>query len=461
MPGITGLEALPKIKTIRPQIPVVMITKSEEENIMEDAIGSQIADYLIKPVKPNQILLCLKKLIDNKRLISEKTNSNFRIELGNMMMNLGNANTAQEWFDAYKNLIYWEMELDKSESKEMQEMIAMQKQEANASFGKFISKNYLTWINESDEETPVLSNKLLSKKVFPNLKKGQPTYLILIDNLRFDQWKMIEPLWTEIANVTNEDSYYAILPTATQYARNAIFSGLMPMDISIKYPSMWRNDEEEGGKNLFEEQLLAELIKRCNLNIKYSYTKITNHHDGKNLIDNILNLQHYDLNVIVYNFMDMLSHARTEMEVLKELANDEKAYRGITHSWFQNSPLMDAIKKLEGKDVQIILTTDHGSIRVNSASKMVTDKEATTNLRYKTGKSMQYNPKDVLEINNPHQGKLPKQHISSRFIFAKNDNYFVYANNFNHFANYYRNTFQHGGLSLEEMIIPIITLQMK
>jgi CheY-like chemotaxis protein len=461
MPGITGLEALPKIKTIRPQTPIVMITKSEEENIMEDAIGSQIADYLIKPVKPNQILLCLKKLIDNKRLVSEKTNSNFRVELRNMMLSLGNAHTANEWFDAYKNLIYWEMELNKSESIEMQEMVAMQKQEANAAFCKFISNNYLSWINDPDDETPTLSNKLLSKKVFPNLKKGHPTYLILIDNLRFDQWKMIEQLWLEIATITNEDSYFAILPTATQYARNAIFSGLMPLDVSIKYPSMWRNDEDEGGKNLFEEQLLIELIKRCNLNIKHSYTKITNHHDGKELIDNIGNLQHNDLNVIVYNFMDMLSHARTEMEVLKELANDEKAYRSITYSWFQNSPLLMAIKKLEGKNAQIILTTDHGSVRVNSPSKMIADKETTTNLRYKTGKSMQYNPKDIFEINNPHQAKLPKQHISSKYVFAKNDSYFVYANNYNHFANYYRNTFQHGGVSLEEMIVPIITLQMK
>ncbi|MFM2048781.1 MAG: hypothetical protein RI955_1329 [Bacteroidota bacterium] len=460
MPGLTGLEALPQIKNIRPQLPVVMITKSEEENIMEDAIGSQIADYLIKPVKPNQILLCLKRLIDNKRLVSEKTTSNFRMEFQSMM-NLGNASNAEEWADAYKKLIYWEMELDKSESKEMQEILAMQKSEANASFSKFVANNYLDWINNPDDEAPIMSSKLLARKVFPHLKKGTPTYLILIDNLRYDQWKMIQPIWNEIANVTDESNYFAILPTATQYARNAIFSGLMPMEIQQKYPDYWRNDEEEGGKNLFEEQLLGEYIKRNKLDIKYSFTKITNHHDGKSLIDNILNLQHNDLNVIVYNFMDMLSHARTEMEVLKELANDEKAYRSITYSWFQNSPLMDAIKKLQGKEVQLFLTTDHGSIRVNAPSKMIADKATTTNLRYKTGKSMQFNPKEVFDIRNPHDAKLPKQHVSSAYIFAKNDGYFVYANNYNHFVNYYKNTFQHGGLSLEEMIVPMIRMQMK
>jgi hypothetical protein len=272
---------------------------------------------------------------------------------------------------------------------------------------------------------------------------------------------MIQPLWNQFFKVIDEDSYFAILPTATQYARNAIFSGLMPSEIESRYPNMWLNDEDEGGKNMYEEPLLAELLKRNRLNIKYSYTKITNHHDGKNLIDNILNLTHNQLNVIVYNFMDMLSHARTEMEVLKELASDEKAYRSITYSWFENSPLFEALRKLEGKNVQLFLTTDHGSIRVNSPIKVVADKSTTNNLRYKTGKSIQFNAKEVFEIKNPHQGKLPKQHISSNFIFAKEDGYFVYANNYNQFANYYRNTFQHGGLSLEEMIVPIVRLETK
>ncbi len=461
MPGLSGLEALPQIKAIHPQMPVVMITKSEEENIMEDAIGQQIADYLIKPVKPNQILLCLKKLIDNKRLVSEKTSSNFRQEFQQMMMALSNANDAQEWAEAYKKIIFWELELDKNDSKEMQEVLAMQKSDANNEFAKFVSKNYLNWINKPNDSTPTLSHRSMVRNVLPYLSQSQPTYLIVIDNLRFDQWKMIQPLWSEFTKLVDEDLYFSILPTATQYARNAIFSGLMPSEIARRYPDYWRDEQDEGSKNMFEEQLLGELLKRNNLNIKYSYTKVLHNYEAKNLVDNILNLQHNQLNVIVYNFMDMLSHARTEMEVLKELASDEKAYRSLTYSWFEHSPLLEALKKLEGKNAQIILTTDHGCIRVSKPVKVVSDREATTNLRYKTGKAIQYNAKEVFEILKPEDAKLPQQNLTSRYIFTKGDDYFVYANNFNQFANFYRNTFQHGGLSMEEMMVPMIRMQTK
>ena len=461
MPGLTGLEALPQIKAIHPQMPVVMITKSEEENIMEDAIGQQIADYLIKPVKPNQILLCLKKLIDNKRLVSEKTSSTFRMEFQQMMMELSNANDVEEWTNAYKKLIYWELELDKNDAKEMQEMLGMQKSDANASFAKFVSKNYLNWVNKPNDSTPTLSHRLMSRNVLPYLNNQQSTYLIVIDNLRLDHWKMIQPLWMEFCKLIEEESYFAILPTATQYARNAIFSGLMPSEIQKKYPEFWVDESQEGSKNQFEEQLLGEFLKRNNLPIKYSYTKVLNNAEAKNLPDNILNLQHNQLNVIVYNFMDMLSHARTEMEVLKELASDEKSYRSIAHSWFEHSPLFEALKKLEGKNAQIILTTDHGSIRVKNAVKVISEKDATTNLRYKTGKMMQYNAKDVFEIAKPEEGKLPQAHMNSKYIFTKSDDYFVYGTNFNHYAAYFKNTFQHGGISMEEMIVPIIRMQTK
>ena len=461
MPGLSGLEALPQIKSIYPQMPVVMITKSEEENIMEDAIGQQIADYLIKPVKPNQILLCLKKLIDNKRLVSEKTSANFRQEFQRMMMELSNGMNAEEWAAAYKKMIYWELELDKSDSREMQEIMTMQKNEANGEFSKFVAKNYLHWINQPNDSTPTLSHKVMVRNVLPYLSSSQPTYLVVIDNLRFDQWKMIQPLWMEFTRLLDEDSYFGILPSATQYARNALFSGLMPLEIQRRYPDFWRDELDEGSKNMFEEQLLGELLKRNKTDIKFSYTKVVNNTEAKGLVDNILNLQHNQLNVIVYNFMDMLSHARTEMEVLKELASDERAYRSIAYSWFEHSPLLEALKKLEGKNAQIILTTDHGSIRVNKAVKMVSDRETTSNLRYKTGKLMSYNAKDVFEIVKPEDAKLPQNHLSSRYIFAKEDSYFVYANNFNHYANYYRNTFQHGGLSMEEMIIPMVRMQTK
>jgi CheY-like chemotaxis protein len=461
MPGISGIETLGKLKEINPHIPVVMITKSEEENLMEDAIGSQIADYLIKPVKPNQILLSLKKLIDNKRLISEKTTTNYRQEFLQMLGSIGSSLSPQEWIDAYKKIVYWELELDKNDSREMQEVMSMQKTEANSEFCKYVIKNYTNWTNKPDNNSPIMSNQALVKKVLPYLSNEMPTFLVLIDNLRFDQWRMIQPLLNDYFRLLDEDAYFAILPTATQYARNSLFAGLMPSEIEKKFPNKWLNDEEEGGKNLHEHELLEELLKHEKKNIKFSYTKITNHRDGSELENNILNNMHLPLNVIVYNFIDMLSHARTEMEVLKELANDEKALRSLTYSWFNNSPLLNALKKLQGKNVQLIITTDHGSIRVNNPSKVIADRQTTTNLRYKTGKSMQFNPKECLEIKNPLDGKLPKQHISSSFIFAKEDYFFVYANNFNHFANFYKNSFQHGGLSIEEVIVPMIRMVSK
>ncbi len=461
MPGLSGIETLAKLKEINANVPVIMITKSEEENLMEDAIGSQIADYLIKPVKPNQILLSLKKLIDNKRLVSEKTTTAYRQEFQQMLGSLSSNMTPTEWTEAYKKIIYWELELDKSETREMQEVMSMQKSEANSEYCKYVLKNYVNWISKPDEKTPILSHNAMVKKILPYVSEDSTTFLVLIDNLRFDQWRIIQPLISEYFKLIDEDTYTAILPTATQYARNALFSGLMPSEIEKRFPTMWVNDEEEGGKNLYEKDFLEDLLKREKKNVKLSYTKITNHKDGSELENNILNLMHNQLNVIVYNFIDMLSHARTEMEVLKELASDEKALRSLTYSWFNNSPLLNALKKLQGKNVQLIITTDHGSKRVNSPSKVVADRQTTTNLRYKTGKSMQYNPKECLEIRNPGDIKLPKQHVSSSYIFSKEDYFFVYVNNFNQYANFYKNSFQHGGISIEEMIVPLVRMLSK
>lgn len=461
MPGLTGLELIPKIREKHPFIPVVMITKSEEENIMEEAIGSQIADYLIKPVKANQILLCLKRLIDNKRLVSEKTTSNYRQEFQAMLAELNNSLSADEWAELYKKMVYWELELDRSESREMQEIVAMQKQEAGNGFCKFVSKRYTDWMSKPDDKTPVLSHSLMTKKVLPYIDETIPTYFVLIDNLRYDQWKIIQPMLNTFTRTIEESHYFAILPTATQYARNALFAGLTPLDISKKFPDKWVNDTEEEGKNLHEEFFLQELLKRSGKNGKMSFQKITTTQHGSELVNNVLNLMGNSLNVIVYNFMDMLSHARTEMEVLKELAPDERAYRSITASWFEHSPLYEALKKLQGKTAQIIITTDHGSIRVNDATKVVGDRQTSHNLRYKTGKSLQYSDKDAFGVRKPEDIKLPSAFVSSEFIFAKEQNFLVYGNNFNQYANFYRNSFQHGGLSIEEMIVPFARLLTK
>lgn len=462
MPGITGLETLAKIKEINQQLPVVLITKNETENLMNDAIGSQITDYLIKPVNPNQVLLSLKKIIDNKRLVAEKTTTAYQQQFRNLFMALNSSPDYNEWMDIYKKLVYWELEMEKSDSPEMQEVLQTQKSEANTEFFKFISRNYTSWVRPGSTEGPVMSHTLLKNKVLPHVEKGTPVFFVLIDNLRFDQWKAIQHIFSESFRILEEESFYSILPTATQYCRNAIFAGMLPADIEKYYPNQWKNDEEEGGKNLHEEELLRAQIKRSGKeNMRVSYTKVLNNKAGLDLVNNIHNLLVNDLNVIVYNFVDMLSHARTELEVLKELASDEISYRSITASWFEHSPLNQALKKIAAKNIKVILATDHGSIRVNTPYKVIGDKQTTTNLRYKHGRNLGYEEKEVLAFRDPREAGLPSPTVNSSYIFAREDGYLCYPNNYNHYVNYYRNTFQHGGVSLEEMIVPIVRMVSK
>ncbi|MBP7184878.1 MAG: response regulator [Saprospiraceae bacterium] len=461
MPGISGLETLSKIKEFLPQIPVVMITKNEAEHVMEEAIGSQIADYLIKPVNPNQILLSLKKIIDNKRLVREKNSSDYQQEFRQILMQINSGLNFEEWVDTYKRIINWELKFEGATSSDMSEILTMQKSQANTEFSKFITKNYLNWVNDT-EHSPTLSHNLLRKKLFPHLSNEVPTIFLLLDNLRYDQWKVIEPIISENFKVEEEESFYSILPTSTQYSRNAIFAGMLPKDIEKYYPDWWKNDADEGGKNLFEHDLLTKQINKIiRKDIKHDYIKVTNVASAKTLQDNIINYLNNDLTVIVYNFIDMLSHARTEMEVLKELAGDEVAYRSLTKSWFLHSPLWAALQKISERDIQLIISTDHGTIRVNSASKVLGDRETTTNLRYKAGKNLQYEKRDVFEIRDPALAGLPRPNVSSSFIFALEDVFFLYPNNYNYYNNYFKNTFQHGGVSLEEMICPIVRLRSR
>ena len=462
MPGISGLETLAKIKEIKAHIPVVLITKNETETLMDEAIGSQITDYLLKPVNPNQVWLSLKKIIDNKRLVGEKTTMAYQQHFRELFMSLSDNPDYNQWMEIYKKIVYWELEMEKSDSPEMREIFSSQKQEANAEFFKFVSKNYAKWVNPKSDEAPIMSHNLLQFKVLPHIEKGVPVFFVLIDNLRFDQWKVIQPIFAESFRILEEDTFYSILPTATQYSRNAIFSGLLPVDIEKKFPSQWKNDEEEGGKNLFEEEFFRAQLKSYKKDdMKCSYTKVVNHQDGQHLVNNIHNLLQNDLNIIVYNFVDMLSHARTEMEVLKELASDETSYRSITKSWFEHSALHQALKKIADKKIRLIVATDHGTVRVNTPCKVVGDKQTTANLRYKHGRNLNYEPKEVLAFKDPREAGLPVPTINSSFIFAKGDGYLCYPNNYNHYVNYYKNTFQHGGISLEEMIIPVIKMESK
>ncbi len=456
MPGISGLETLNELKVIDATLPVVMITKSEEEYIMDEAIGSKIADYLIKPVNPNQILLSLKKSLDHSRLVSERTTANYQQEFRKIAMDLSMVNTYEEWAELYKKLIYWEMRLEDIEDSSMFEILESQKAEANSHFGKFVEKNYAGWF--SDKDAPIMSHTLFKELVQPELK-DKPTLLVVIDNLRYDQWLAFEDTFNAFYKKSKETHYYSILPTATQYARNAIFSGLTPLDMEKKYPDWWRNDTDEGGKNMFEDKFLGSQIKRLGLDIKWEYHKITSLKQGKHLSQNFRSQKNNDLTVIVYNFVDMLSHSKTEMEVIKQLASDDKAYRSLTQSWFKNSPLLEIIQQAQDMGLKLIITTDHGTINVKQPSKVIGDKETSLNLRYKTGRSLTYEDKDVLAATDPRKINLPCIKMSSSFIFAKNDLFFAYPNNYNHYVSYYRNTYQHGGVSLEEMIIPFVVLE--
>jgi DNA-binding response OmpR family regulator len=461
MPGMTGLELLQKIKADWPMLPVVMVTKNEAENIMEDAIGAQISDYLIKPVNPNQVLLSLKKIMEGKRLVSEKTTSNYQQEFRNLFMALNDRPNHAEWQELYKKLVFWELEMTKSGSTEMMEVLQSQKSEANTEFFKYISKVYADWIS-GKAEAPLLSHRVFATKVAPHLKQGTPTFLVVIDNFRYDQWKAIQPLLAPYFHLDEDDTFYSILPTATQYCRNALFAGMLPIDIEKQFPNQWKNDEDEGGKNLFEELFLETHMKRLRLDqLKMQYVKITNNDHAKTLEDNIHNYLKNDLTVVVYNFVDMLSHARTEMEVLKELAGDEASYRSLTLSWFEHSPLFGALKKIADKGIQLIITTDHGTQKVRTPSKVVGDRATTTNLRYKHGRNLQFEDRDVLAFRDPKLAGLPRPNVSSTFIFAKEDVFLCYPNNYNHYVNYYRNTFQHGGISLEEMIVPVVKMRSK
>lgn len=459
MPGLSGMETLRLIREVRTDIPVVMVTKSDEEEIMEEAIGSEIADYLIKPVKPKQILLALKKILDQKRLVTEKTTTDYRQEFTRIGSMISSATTHNAWTELYRKIIFWESELEKSSDPGMVEILKMQEHEANNAFAKFVMRNYLSWLGRHTDNNPLLSPHLLSEKIFPRITGNKPLFFILIDNMRLDQWKTISTEMAGLYRIVEEDVYYSILPTATQFSRNSIFAGLMPSQIADTMRDYWVDDNEDEGKNNFEEELFRNHLERKGLKYKWSYNKISNSNEGRKVNDRIRHLLDNDINILVFNFVDILSHARTEIGVIRDLADDEAAYRSLTRSWFLHSSLFDMLKILSSHRVTIVFSTDHGTIRVQNPVKIIGDKKTSPNLRYKTGRNLAYDPGTVFEIREPGKAMLPKSNISSRYIFALNKDFLIYQNNYNQYAGYYKNTFQHGGISLQEMLLPFAVLE--
>ncbi len=463
MPGKGGLETLAVIKEYFPSLPVVMITKNEAESLMEDAIGSKISDYLTKPVNPSQILLVCKKFLDGKKLQSEQVSRDYTQEFASISRMLLNPMDYTEWTDLYIKIANWEMELDKHPELGLQKMLADQRRESNAEFSKYVEKNYQAWINRK-ENRPVLSTEIVEKYVIPNLNEKKSVFLFVIDCLRLDQWLVMEEYLRELYSIDKE-YYFSILPTATPYSRNAIFSGLFPLELETRYPDLWQGeDDSETSHNKYEKELLMKLLERKRIALKPEpkYVKILDPEFGRQIQSNIISYTQNRLTAIVVNFVDMLAHGRSDDPILKEIAPDESAYRSLTDTWFKHSSLLGMFQMLANrKDVKIIVTTDHGSVRCMRGSKVIGDKEASTNLRYKFGRNLKSDEKQSIFLKNPKDFKLPQRGVTTNYIVAKEDYYFVYPTEYHKYLNQYRDSFQHGGISMEEMILPVITMEPK
>lgn len=459
MPGADGLSTLERIREVAPSVPVVMVTKSEEEELMEEAIGKRVTDFLTKPVNPSQVLSACKKIIEGKSIVEKKLPQDYVAQSNQLRSLLFAGPHWRDWIEIHRILSEWDLELDRHKEAGLDQAQRDQRREFNLEFGKYIETWYPRWLR--DEDPPPLSVDLVANYLYPLLASRRQVFFIVVDCMRLDQWLSIEPLLTDYFEL-KRDYYYSIIPTATPYSRNAIFSGLFPSEIAQFYPGLWSEGaDEERSRNRYEKELLDNQLRKMGLKFKLEpkYVKVVKASEGEELVQKVASFAQIPLVSLVVNFLDLLTHGRSESELLKELAPDESAFRSVMRSWFEHSTLFEILRFLSKRDFVVVLTTDHGSILGTRGTRAYGKRDTSTNLRYKYGDNLNCDPKEAILIRDPTEYKLPKLNISTNYIVAKEDYYFVYPTHYHEYLSRYRNSFQHGGISLEEMILPVITLK--
>lgn len=471
MPGVGGLDALSEIKSAQPELPVVMITKSEEEGVMEDALGGQISDYLIKPVNPKQILLTVKRLLDGTKIREERASQDYLQAFGRLSAQLSGRLDLEEWQEVYSTLVRYDLELEGAEEG-VRQILDDQYREANSQFARFVEGAYPGWIaaaqggDKPGESRPALSHDVIPTWVLPKLKDGRPVVFLLIDCMRYDQWLLFEKLLYPLFEV-EKGWHVGLLPTATPFSRNAIFSGLLPIDIGRRFPQFWStaDREDEASLNQHEAEYLQDLLKRKHLTaadgggVRMRYDKLVSGNDGAAFADSVRDYLQHDLAAVVVNFVDILAHSRSDTAILREIAPDERAYRALTMAWFEHSWLYAAFQELARHDCTVVVSTDHGAVRALHATKVIGDRETSTSLRYKHGRNLKVDSADAIFVKEPETYGLPRSGLNENYIFARGDYYFVYPTNYHRYLNQYHDTFQHGGVSMEEMLLPVVTLR--
>jgi CheY-like chemotaxis protein len=458
MPGKDGLTTLEEIKEKSPHLPVIMVTKSEEENLMDQAIGRKIDDYLTKPVNPSQILSAAKKILDTRRIRVERLAQDYARASSKLRSALFGALGWTEWIDIHRTLSEWDLEIDNFGDADLRQTHQGQRRECNVEFGKYVEGIYLRWL--AAEDAPPLSIDVAKRYLFPLLSRRMRTVFIVMDCMRLDQWMSIEPLLDEYFHI-QRDYYYSILPTATPYARNAVFSGLFPSDLARRYPELWKaGTRDDSSRNRYEHQLLDDQLRKMGVRLKSDsrYVKVLDAREGDQLAKKISSYRNTPFLSIVFNFLDILAHGRSQSDILKEMTPDESAYRSLTRPWFLHSSLFKILQYLSTQDCTVVLTTDHGSVWGTRGTMARGKRDTSTNLRYKYGDNLNCNPKEALLIKDPVEYRLPRYTIATTYIVAKEDYYFVYPTKYSEYEKEYKNSFQHGGISLEEMILPVITM---